>query len=226
MISRQEILIRNKITGVLLRNARLQTGKSVDACAAALSTDPAFILRAEEGRESLTLPQVESLARVLQVPIQYLLGEQDLPADLGVPEPARLGNVMTLRRKIIGVMLQQARVEAGQTPDDAAAILGCDPERIARIELGQEPIGLAELQALARALDLPFEELVAQDGDSQVVGERSSSEAPELSHLPPEILDFVLKPINVPYLRAAIDLSQMPADALRQFATGLFEITY
>ena len=26
--------------------------------------------------------------------------------------------------------------------------------------------------------------------------------------------------------RAAINLSQMPADALRQFATGLFEITY
>jgi len=211
---------------VLVRTARLQTGKSVDACAAALSTDPAFILGAEEGRESLTLPQLESLACVLQVPIRYLLGDEELPASLGAPEPSRLGNVMTLRRKIIGVMLQQARTQAGWTPDDAAAILDCEPERIARIELGQEPIGLAELQFLARELHLPFEELVAQDGDSQVEGERSTSEAPELSHLPPEILDFVLKPINVPYLRAAINLSQMPTDALRQFASGLFEITY
>jgi transcriptional regulator with XRE-family HTH domain len=226
MISRQEILIRNKITGVLLRNARLQTGKSVDACAAALSTDPAFIVGAEEGRESLTLPQLESLARVLQVPIQYLLGEQDLLADLGAPEPLRLGNVMALRQKIIGVILQQARLEAGWTLDEVAAVLDCGPERIVRIEFGQEPIGLAELQALAQALDLSFEELVTEDTTLPAEGERSISDAQQLAHLPPEILDFVLKPLNVPYLQAAMNLSQMPVDALRQFAAGLFEITY
>jgi transcriptional regulator with XRE-family HTH domain len=226
MISPQEILIRNKITGVLLRNARLQTGKSVDACAAALSTDPAFILRAEEGRESLTLPQLESLARVMQVPIQYLLGDQDLPDDVGALEASHLGTVMTLRRKIIGVILQQARIDAGQTQDEVAAILDCEPERVARIEFGQEPIGLAELQVLSRALDLSFEELVAKDSTPPAGKEPSRAETQQLAHLPPEILDFVLKPINVPYLRAAINLSQMPADALRQFATGLFEITY
>jgi hypothetical protein len=50
--------------------------------------------------------------------------------------------------------------------------------------------------------------------------------APSLDHLPVEIQEFVAKPINAPYLQMAMSLSQIPAEILRQFASGLFEITY
>jgi hypothetical protein len=47
-----------------------------------------------------------------------------------------------------------------------------------------------------------------------------------LDHLPQEVREFVLKPINMPYLQVAMNLSHMPAEALRQIASGLLEITY
>jgi transcriptional regulator with XRE-family HTH domain len=226
MISRQEIVIRNKITGVLLRSARARARKSVQECAAALPLDPAFIERAEEGREGLTLPQLESLAQVLQVPVGYLLGEEELPTDQAAPEPLLYENVMTVRRKIIGVILRQARLESGQTLDDTATILGYAPERLAQVELGEEPITLVELQVLAQALGIPFETFIAEDIIPLTPEERAKRDVRQLAHLPADVREFVLKPINVPYLQVALNLSQMPAETLRQLASGLFEITY
>jgi hypothetical protein len=40
------------------------------------------------------------------------------------------------------------------------------------------------------------------------------------------VRDFVLQPINTPYLQVAMNLSRMPAETLRQIASGLLEITY
>ena len=66
MVSAESILIRNKIMGTLLRKARTDAKKTVQECAQTLGIDPAFITRAEEGQESLTLPQLESLGHVLE----------------------------------------------------------------------------------------------------------------------------------------------------------------
>ena len=100
---------------MLLRTARLRAQKSVDECAAALSCDPAFIVRAEEGRGVLTLPQLEGLADILDVPLNCLLGEQEMPSEPPLPEPLYLQSRMNLRRKIIGVLLRQARLDGGYT---------------------------------------------------------------------------------------------------------------
>jgi len=239
MISNQEALLRNKITGVLLRQARMYAGVDIDACAAALSRDPAFIERAEEGREALTLPQLESLALVLDVPIGFLLGEQELPADRAASDPAYYDRLMTVRRKIIGVILQQARTTREQTLDDLADILGWEPERLRQVEWGEEPVSLVELQALAGALGLPMGAFVDRGEPSPPQGEWREvppsealpSEAPpretsDLAHLPVDVQEFITQPINVPYLQVAMNLSHMPAEALRQLASGLFEITY
>ena len=244
MISSQETLIRNKITGVLLRQARLHAGKSVDRCAATLSCDPAFLERAEEGREALTLPQLEALAQVLEVPIQYLFGEQELPAGQATPDPVYYARLMTLRRKIVGVILQQTRLEVGQTLDQAAAFLGWEPERLGRVEWGEEPISWVELQVLAGALGIPLErfidsgEFVPPPAESHKTRSRQTqplslrpeeplqSVATSLTHLPVDVQEFVAQPINAPYLQVAMSLSRLPADILRQLASGLFEITY
>ena len=261
MISDQEMLIRNKITGVLLRQARLYAGKSVNECAAALSCDPTFIDGAEEGREALTLPQLESLALVLEVPIEVLLGKQELPAVPAAPEPAYYANLMALRRKIVGVILQQSRLEAGQALEETAAVLGWEPERLRRVEWGEELISLVELQSLAKALGISLEAFMdsgepisraespraeeqramrsrgtrplslpsEQARRAQSLGTRPLSlprAEPSLAHLPVDVQEFVAKPINIPYLQVAMNLSQMPAETLRQIASGLFEITY
>ena len=226
MVSPEEKLIRNRITGVLLRTARLRAQKSVDQCAAALSCDPAFIVRAEEGQDGLTLPQLESLADILDVPLMGLLGEQELPAAPPLPKPLYLRNRMNLRRKVIGVMLRQARLDSEYTLEEMAAQLGCDPDALARIELGQEPIALTDLQALAETLGLSLDAFVSESSAAPPAPDPAESPPADLAHLSPELRAFVQEPMNAAYLQIALNLSQMPAETLRQFASGLLEITY
>jgi len=226
MISQEEILTRNKIIGVLLRSARLRAEVDVEECAQVLSSDSALVVRAEEGETELTLPQLESLARVLQVPLGYLLGEEELPEDEQTLESLPFDDIMTIRRKIIGVILRQARLESGRTLDDVAPAMGYTPEYLARVELGQAKIPVVELGALARALGVPFDRFIARDIIAATPEERNKSDLQRLAHLPPQVREFVLQSINVPYLQVAINLSQMPAETLRQIATDLLEITY
>jgi transcriptional regulator with XRE-family HTH domain len=234
MISTQETLIRNKITGVLLRQARLHAGVDVGQCAAALSRDPAYIERAEEGREALTLPQLEGLAQVLDVPIQALLGEQELPDRQRETDPAYYERLMALRRKIVGVILLHARTEAGRTLEEVADVLGWEPEHLRGVEWGGEPISLVELGVLAETLGIPFEAFIDHGEPSAPQpappdlgpAREPALEPAHLAHLPPDVQEFVTQPINRPYLQIAMDLSQLPAETLRRLASGLLEITY
>jgi len=225
VISAEEKRIRRKITGVLLRSARMRAGKSLDECAAALSCDSAFIVRAEEGRDGLTLPQLEGLAQILSVPLNCLLGEQEMPTSPPLTQSAYLQSRMLLRRKIIGVLLRQARIENGQTLEEIAAQLAYEPDDLARIELGQDPISLTDLQALAEMLGLSLDEFFAPSSAPPMPDQAESVPA-DLAHLSPELRAFVQQPINAAYLQIARNLSEMPADTLRQFASGLLEITY
>jgi len=226
VVSPEEKLIRNKITGVLLRTARLRAQKSVDQCAAALSCDPAFIVRAEEGQDGLTLPQLEGLADILEVPLKGLLGKEEIPATPPLPKPLYLQNKMRLRRKIIGVMLRQARLDSEYTLEEMAAQVGCEPDALARIELGEEPVALTDLQSLAGTLGLSIDAFVSEACPSPPAPDRAESPPADLGHLSPELRAFVQEPINAAYLQIALNLSLMPADTLRQFASGLLEITY
>jgi transcriptional regulator with XRE-family HTH domain len=226
MISAESILIRNKIIGVLLRRARTDAHKTVQQCAQTLGIDPAFIIRAEEGQESLTLPQLESLAHILDAPLSYFLETEDLPEDKPSQQQLPYAQIMHLRRKIIGVTLRQARQQAGRTLDEIAARLGYTPEYLERVELGEAYVPFVQLQVWGDMLGIPFTAFTAEDV-LPVNAEQQSERAPTvLAHLPPEVREFIAKPINIPYLQIAMNLSQMPAETLRQIASGLLEITY
>jgi len=220
------ILTRNKIIGVLLRDARLCSGTSVQECAQALSREPEWFLRAELGEVGLTLPQLESVAHVLHVPLSRFLGDVELPDDGREGAAVPYADIMTTRRKIIGVILRQSRMQAGRTVEDTGAALDLTPDQLEAIERGEAEIGLAELEALAGELGLPFDAFVAEDlvAFPTEVEEGGGGELP--AHIADEIRDFVLQPINLPYLQIAQNLSEMPAETLRQIAAGLLEITY
>jgi len=226
MVSQEAALIQNKIIGVALRSARTRAGKTVQECAVALTCPPEFISEAEQGQASLTLPQIEVLAHVLNTPLEYMLGEQDFRDDNVQDTPLPYDNVMTIRRKIIGVLLRQARLALGRTLDDIATAQRYTPEHLARIELGEEQIDLVELRSLAKYLNIPFEDFIQKDIIPLTPAEREARDLEHLAHLPADVREFVPQPINRPYLQVAMNLSHMPAEALRQIASGLLEITY
>jgi transcriptional regulator with XRE-family HTH domain len=218
--------VRSKIIGVLVKDARQVRGLSVESCAAAAGCTPEALAAFELGQASPSLPELEMLAYALNVPLSYFWGEKVL-SEQHTPDRAALpaAEVAALRQRIVGALLRQARQSARLEPAELAQTVGLTPARLSAYELGQYPVPLPELEALAARLGVPIDHFLEEQGP---VGEWDSTQRAfeRFSQLPPELREFVSRPINESYLRLAQRLSQMPAGELRGIAASLLEITY
>jgi transcriptional regulator with XRE-family HTH domain len=163
----ETMALRSKIIGVLLKNARTRAGRSQKDCARVLGCSPRTISDYEYGRRDISLPELEVLARFLQVPISRFWQEGPIAEE----EEKELDSeqVIAIRRKIIGVLLRQARLAVKKTQKDCAEVLGCSVGRISQHEHGQRDVPLPALEVLADFLGVPIthfmdEELVRQAG--------------------------------------------------------------
>ncbi len=222
-MDKEAIALRNRIIGILLRDARIKAGRTKQECANWLGVPVSTITAYEEGRKSVSLPELEALAFFLDIPVRHFW---DPNAHLLSEEPSPpVQEILALRHRMIGALVQQARKEAGKSRKDLAQWLGCSVRRIAAYEQGERPIPMAELEMLARALNRPIEYFLDSSGP---IGEWEAEQRAfrMFRQLPPEIQEFVSRPINRSYLEVAMKLAEMPAGALRQIAEGLLEITY
>lgn len=220
----EKLTLRNRIVGVLLRNARERAEKTKTECAAAIGVSTSTVTAYEEGRRSISLPELEILAYITGVPISHFF-EYAPRLDLD-EESVQLEEILVLRHRIVGALLRQARLDAGRTQADLAEVVGCSPGRISAYEYGDRSIPLAELEFIARHLNVPMEHFLdSQDGS---VGEwhRQQSTWQRFFDLPKEVQEFIIQPINVKYLEIAMKLAQMPVGGLRAIAEGLLDITY
>ncbi|MDY6876254.1 MAG: helix-turn-helix transcriptional regulator [Chloroflexota bacterium] len=216
--------LRNRIVGLLLRDAREKARKTKRECATALGVSTHTITAYEEGRKPVSLPELEVLAYILDAPIT-LFWERD-PELVMEEKPLPLQEVLALRHRIVGALLCQARLEAGVSQKELAEVVGCSSSRLSAQEHGEQPIPLAELELLAQYLHLPMEYFL--DNQEGPVGEwhRQQDVWRRLHELPREVQEFVIQPINIKYLEVAMKLAQMPAGGLRAIAEGLLDITY
>jgi transcriptional regulator with XRE-family HTH domain len=222
-MDKESIALQNRIIGILLRDARVRAGRTKRECANWLGVSVSTITAYEEGRKPVSLPELEALAFFLNVPVQHFW---DYNAPLLSEEPSPpMQEVLDLRHRVIGALLQQARNEAGKSRKDLAQLLGCSVRRIVAYEHGEQPIPLVELGMLAKALNRPIEYFLDSSGP---IGKWEAEQRAfrMFRQLPPEIQEFVSRPINRSYLEVAMKLAEMPAGALRQIAEGLLEITY
>jgi len=225
MYTREAMAIRSKIIGVLLRNARIKAGKSRKDCAAVLDCSPDTISQFEYGRKDITLPQLEVLAYFLGLPITYFWDKDAIPEEEEMERP--VNEIMTIRRKIIGVLLRQARLDAGKSQRQCAEALSCSAERISQYERGQRGIPLPELEALADFLDVPITYFL--DEQTTPLSREAPKEvrgAETFAELPPDVRDFVSNPTNALYIRIAMKLGTLSVDVLRQIAETLLDITF
>lgn len=216
--------IRKKILGVLLRNARIRAGMTIKDAAEATGFPSSAMSDYEYGRRDISLPQLEVLAYTYRVPITYFWSDDPIPDDEDRDLPAE--KAVELRRRIIGVLLRQARMEAGYSQKDLAKVLECPSSRIANYEFGRTDIPLSDLENLANYLDVPLAYFLDQGirpGGNQIAG---MDELERLSQLPEDVRTFMLEPGNLLYVRVAMQLSKLSADAIRNVAEGLLEITY
>ncbi len=214
--------IKRKIFGVVLEKARTRAGKSLKECAKAIGVPPSYLAGVERGEKDLDLVQLEVLARFLGLsPLELWEGEfGDSPAGPSFPPPE---DAVKVRRKIIGLLLEKARIQAGKKLSEAARLLGVSARTVKAYESGDKPIPLPHLEILADfyGVDREFFLQQALFGED----EELRKQVENFLKLPEEIRRFVANPSNVLYLRSALHLSRLSTEALREFAASLLDIT-
>lgn len=217
--------LRQKIIGVLLRQARLDAGKSLKECGQVLGLSSGALGSIERGKRAISLPELELLAYYLEIPLSHLLNNQE-ESSLVLDEDLPSEDVLALRQRIVGASLRQARRDLDISQSKLAEMVGMPKGRMSQYEQGEKPIPIVELEAMAEVLELPLGYFL--DEGVGPVGERQQREKEWrlFADLSPEVRAFILEPANRSYLQLAMSLSDIPADGLRNIAANLLEITF
>lgn len=221
----QEIAIRNRIVGILVKRVRLDAAKTQQECAEFLGCSPSMFSQYERGVRGLSLPQLEALAYFLDAPLEALL-DPDRPYEPQEEEQVPIAQIMELRQRILAVQLRKCRETAGLTQQEMGDLLGCSAYMISQYESGKSEIPLAELELAARHCGRGLDDFVDDDTVPLGQGVRQRRQLNRLEELPPDVRDFILKPTNSLYLRIAMLVSDLKADNLRKIAEALLDITY
>lgn len=211
-----------KLLGELVQKARTHARRTVEECAAVLNLDPETFSQAEAGEHDLSLPDLEALAIFLDVPMGYFWGTASLPAE---PEVDYEGWI-TLRQRVIGVLLRQMRIQARKSPEELAAHLGIDAARIQAYEAGDEPVPYLHLEALCQYLDANTMDFM--DDQRGPLGRHEARHKLDkiFAGMTPDMQQFMVNPVNRSYLETARRISEMDVERLRQVAENILEITY
>ncbi len=212
---------RSKILGNLIREARIQSGRSTSDCASVLGTTSHLFEQAEQGEYGLSLPELEALAIYLDVPMAYFWGSEPLNKLKGVD----FANFITLRHRVIGIMLRQLRLKARRSPQDLAQLLKVSVEQIEAYELGTKPVPYLHLEQLSKFLESSVVHFVDNEKGPLARHEAEQRQQKNFRQLSPEMQEFIINPRNSSYLEAAKLLSAMDVQKLRDFAASLLDIT-
>lgn len=213
---------RAKILGLLIQDARLYAGRSVQDCAQVLGIDATDFASAERGNHILSLPEIEVLTMYLKVPLAHFWGTETLSR----PHKADYGDLLQLRRQVVGGLLRQARVQAGRTHEELAQEIKVDAGTIAAYESGKMPMPLFALERMGKYLGAPLDYFMDQQRGPLAEHEAEQKMQQRFADLPPEMRSFVVEPINRSYIETAMRLSDLDVHRLRQIAEGILDITF
>lgn len=219
------LTIRAKKLGVLIRDARLASGKSAEECARALGIEQETFEAYELGMKSPSLPELEILSYTLNVPLGRFWGDKTFSSAGQSRTRANMEKMVSIRQRIIGATLRQARLDAGLSLQTLAERAWSAPDLLEAYELGEMPIPLPDLEVLSGVLDRPLADFQDRHGPAGAWSSQQKAIEGFLA-LSPEMQAFVSRPVNQPYLQVAQRLSEMSAEKLRGIAEGLLEITY
>ena len=224
MTNSSAMIIRAKKLGVLIQDARLAKGKSVAECAESIGATSSEFTAYEYGDKSPSLPELELLAYFLDVPMSHFWGGRSLSEDDISTESINHKQLLSLRQRVIGTLIRQARTESDMSLDELAEAVGISTSQLESYELGQESVPLPTLEALSSELHCPIQEFRDEKGP---IGEWAARRhaIQDFLELTPEMRTFVSRPVNRPYLELAIRLSEISVDRLRAVGEGILEIT-
>ena len=220
-----QVALRTKKLGVLIRDARLAARKTLPECAQLVGVTSGILRAWEEGRKAPSLPELEVLAYSLHLPLHHFWSKDAMSDDAPLTESLNLPAIMGIRQRLVGALLRQQRENASLSLQTLSEQSGLPMARLKAYELGARPIPLPELEGLVALLGGQIEAVFDQTGRiGQWMIQQKAVQ--EFLQLPPELQNFVSKPVNRPYLELAMKLSGMSTQKLRSVAEDLLDITF
>lgn len=223
--SQKLLQIRNKKMGLLILDARKNSRHEIVECAEAIGVTPEQFAQFETGNASPSLPQLELLALFFHLPIEHFWGKHAISETGSHQVLQEKERLVLLRNRVIGTNIRLARNNANLSLQELAEKTGIAPEQINRYEFCEIPVPVVELELLVTALNIALEKFYDEHGP---IGKwrMQQGSMQKFFELPPDVQQFVAKPVNRPYIEVAMRLSELSAEKLRAVAEVLLEITY
>lgn len=218
------VQIRNKKIGLLLADARNAMKVSLEDLSNQSGISEEKLASFEQGETSPSLPELEVLAYIFNVPLEHFWGKQILQSTEAGDIAEKFRQLLELRNKIIGANIQAKRQENQIETSRLAELTEISEADLSAFENGKLEIPIPILEILAKNLNCRIEDFFDNQGK---IGKwrKEKAEIKSLLELPQNFREFITKPINAPYLDLAIKLSEMDVKKLRMVAEGLLEIT-
>ena len=220
-----QVTLRTRKLGVLIRDARLAVRKTVPECAAAVGVTRGIFRAYEEGRRAPSLPEMEILTYFLGLPIRHFWSKDAVSDNAPPIQGLNLPALGAIRQRMVGALLRQEREKVSISIKALAEQSGISTSRVRAYELGERPIPMPILEGLISILGGQIESVFDQTGP---IGQWMSQQKAiqEFLQLPPNVQEFVCRPVNLPYLELALKLSGLSTGKLRSVAEGLLDITF
>lgn len=225
MTIQAQVNLRSRKLGVLIRDARLTARRTIPECARTIGVTAGIFRAWEGGRRSPSLPELEVLSYALNMPLRRFWSKDATSDDTSPAENLNLPAFVSIRQRMIGALLRQLRENASISTRAFSGLSGVSTAHLKAYELGERPIPLPELEGLTDLLGGQIEMLFDHTGHIGLWMVQQKA-IQDFLQLPPDLQNFVSKPVNRPYLELAMKLSGMSTDKLRSVAEDLLDITF
>lgn len=215
--------LRARILGVLIRDARQASELSLEQCAAQVGVSATTLEQWELGKAMPSLPHIELLAYVLNMPISHFWGAETLQKQMA-DRKINPAEYLELRQRLVGALLRSARENQSLSLETVAEAAGTTPSTITAYELGQRPIPVPVLTTLAATCNVNLSHFL-ENGNRVGTFLLLQEDLKNFSQLPEDMRHFVAAPVNQPYIDLAMKLAAMETEKLRKIAESILDIT-
>lgn len=131
--------------------------------------------------------------------------------------------VIELRSRIIGALLQSVRDQARMSLQECAAVLEVSPETLAAYEEGSKPISLPEMELLTRFLDIPLSAIRTTETVADIQVDKKLPDPRRYLMLRHRIVGARLRQLRTEANRTQQDLAEMlecPMETIAAYEFG------
>ncbi len=184
----QLYMLRAKKLGIKLTLARQKMNLSLEDLAQKMGMQPDEINQFEKGITPPSLPQIQVLSSILEMPIDDLVNTQVLEPIQQEISPDSLPRYFEIRNKMLGIQIKKNRFQQNQSLEQLSTLCEISASDLEMYESGVKPIPLPVLQKISEVLQLPYGLQQRVESLPQTpISEETNLEIPPMGDVPTEV---------------------------------------